>query len=85
MWSHLGKVPQIELRRKLGTVGVLEVLRRGRLRWFDHVERKMKDDCVSACRKIKFTRGLHHVEAYWGVREWGYKRFEVGASIGTEP
>ena len=28
------------------------VVRRGRLRWFGHVERKQSDDWVSACRLI---------------------------------
>ena len=47
------KVPTVELGRRLGTVelskrfeieGVVEVMRRGRLRWFGHVERKEIDD-----------------------------------------
>ena len=32
------KVPTVELRRRLGIEGVVEVLRRGELRWFGHVE-----------------------------------------------
>ena len=43
------KVPTIELRRGLGIEGVVEVMRRGRLRGFGHVERKEVDDWVSAC------------------------------------
>ena len=45
------KVPTVELRRRLGIEGVVEVMRRGRLRWFGHVERKEVDgevDWVSA-------------------------------------
>ena len=38
------KVPTVELRRRLGIEGVVEVMRRGRLRWFGHVERKEVDD-----------------------------------------
>ena len=38
------KVPTVELRRRLGIEGVVEVMRRGRLRWFEHVERKEVDD-----------------------------------------
>ena len=33
-------VPTVELRRRLGIEGVMEVTRRGILRWFGHVERK---------------------------------------------
>ena len=33
------KVPTAELRRRLGIEGVVKVMRRGRLRWFGHVER----------------------------------------------
>ena len=47
------KVPTVELRRRLGIEGVVEVMRRGRLRWFGHVERKEKDDWVSACRNLE--------------------------------
>ena len=35
----------------LGVQSVAEVVRRGRLRWSGHVERKSGDDWVSACRK----------------------------------
>ena len=34
------KVFMVELRRRLRIEGVVEVMRRGRLRWFGHVERK---------------------------------------------
>ena len=36
----------------LGVQSVDEVVRRGRLRWFGHVERKSGDDWVSACRNV---------------------------------
>ena len=42
------EVPTVELRRRLGIEGVVEVMRWGRLRWFGHVERKEVDDWVSA-------------------------------------
>ena len=29
-----------------------EVVRRGRLRWFGHVEHKSEDDWMSACRNV---------------------------------
>ena len=43
------RVPTVELRRRLGIEGVVvlvEVMRRSRLRWFGHVERKEVDDWV---------------------------------------
>src|SRR2546425_5779586 len=42
-----------ELRSGLGTVGVDRVVRRGRLRWFGHVERKEAGDWISKCRKLE--------------------------------
>jgi len=44
---------EVELRRRLGIEGVVEVMRLGRLRWFGHVEQKEKDDWVSACRNLE--------------------------------
>jgi hypothetical protein len=32
---------------------VAEVVRRGRLGWFGHVERKDRSDWVSACRELE--------------------------------
>ena len=45
-----------ELRRGLGIVGVDRVVRRGRLRWFGHVERKEAGDWVSKCRNFRGGR-----------------------------
>jgi hypothetical protein len=36
----------------LGVQSMAEVVRRGRLRWFGHVERKNGDDWVSACINV---------------------------------
>jgi hypothetical protein len=41
-----------ELMEWLGIDSVSNVVTRGRLRWFGHVERKSGDDWVSACREI---------------------------------
>ncbi|MBJ3201397.1 hypothetical protein JGB54_23255, partial [Salmonella enterica subsp. enterica serovar Agona] len=38
-----------ELREQLGVEAVSDVLRRNRLRWFGHVERKAHDDWVKKC------------------------------------
>src|SRR5207247_6103632 len=46
-----------ELRRGLGIEGVDSVVRRGRLRWFVHVERKEADDWVSKCRNLEVEGG----------------------------
>ena len=44
--------PSVDLYSLLGVQSVAEVVRRGRLRWFGHVERKSADDWVSACRNV---------------------------------
>ena len=41
------KVLQQELNARLG---VVSIVRRGRLRWYGHLERKSSNDWVSACR-----------------------------------
>ena len=40
------------LRERLGTLSVIGV-RRGRLAWFGHLERKDTSDCVSDCRNME--------------------------------
>ena len=42
-----------DLYSLLGIQSVADVVRRGRLRWFRHLERKSVDDWVSACRRVK--------------------------------
>ena len=46
------KKTSAELLSRLDIESVSVVVRRGRLRWFGHVERKQPDDWVSACRHI---------------------------------
>src|SRR5208282_2025221 len=46
------KKSSAELLSRLDTECVSVVVRRGRLRWFGHVERKQPDDWVSACSHI---------------------------------
>ena len=43
----------VELRERLGIECVGEVVSRGRLRWYGHVERRDKVDWVSACRELE--------------------------------
>ena len=42
-----------DLYSVLGIQSVAKVVRYGRLRWFGHVERKNRDDWVSACRNLE--------------------------------
>ena len=42
-----------ELRERLGIVGVMDVVRKGRLAWFGHLERRDTSDCVSGCREME--------------------------------
>ena len=41
-----------DLYSLLGVQSMAKVVRRGRLRWFGHVERKNGDDWVSVCRNV---------------------------------
>ena len=68
------RVLTVELRRH-GIEGVVEVMRRGRLRWFGHVERK-EDDWVSACRNLEVagSRGRSRPRMTWRARlDWDMK------------
>ena len=64
------KVPTVERRRRLGIEGVVEVMRRGRLRWFEHVQRKEVDYRVSACRNLEVagSRGMGRLRMTWRAR-----------------
>ena len=64
------KVPTVELRRRFGIEGVVEVMRRGRLNWFGHVERKEVDDWVTACRNLEVAgcRGRGMPKMTWRAR-----------------
>ena len=64
------KVPTVELKRRLGIEGVVEVMRWGRLRWLWHVERKEVDDSVSACKNFEVagSRGRGRPRMTWRAR-----------------
>src|SRR6476619_5058589 len=49
-----------ELRQRLGICSVTNFLRRGRLGWFGHVERKSDDDWVKSCRSLKVSGERGH-------------------------
>ena len=69
----------VDLYSLLGVQSDNEVVRRGRLRWFGHVERKSEDDWVSACRNVVVAgvRGAGRGRKTWyecvkkGMRELG--------------
>ena len=44
--------PSTELRRRPGAVAIGDVVRRDRLRWHGHVERKDDADYVKACTRM---------------------------------
>ena len=44
--------PSTELRRRLGVEATGDVMRRGRLRWHGHVERKHNADYVKTCTRL---------------------------------
>ena len=58
------RIPSKKLNSYIGVSSVTDVVRRGRLKWFGHLERKCVDDWVSACRALEVIR----VEAGVGTR-----------------
>jgi len=53
--SLKSRISSVDLSRRLGIDSVTEVVRRGRLGWFGHLERKGRDDWMSACRKFEVS------------------------------
>ena len=47
------KMPSVVLRSSLSIEGVMDVVSRGRLRWFGHIVCKGREEWVSACRNLK--------------------------------
>ena len=72
----------VDLRERMGITGVEEVVERGRLRWFGHLERKQEGDMISACRRllVEGKRRVGRPVKTWeeGVKntieEWGLKK-----------
>src|SRR6266496_1083474 len=46
-----------ELLSRLGIVSVVEIVKKDRLRWFGHVERKMAEDWISKYRELEVDGG----------------------------
>jgi hypothetical protein len=47
-----------ELRNRLGIEDIVDVVRKSRLRWFGHVERRGDNEWISACRKVEVVGGV---------------------------
>jgi hypothetical protein len=47
------KIPSVKLRERMGVEPIKEVIRRNRLRWFGHVERKDDEDWVKRCTSFE--------------------------------
>ena len=64
------KVPTVELRQRLGIEGVMEFMRRGRLKWFGHVKGKEVNDWLSACINLEVagSRGRDRPRLTWRAR-----------------
>ena len=63
-------------------------MRRGRLRWFGHVEQKEVDDWVRACRNLEVAgsrgRGRPKDDLKSAI-EWGYEGYGAKARDGNGP
>jgi len=49
------KIASAELNSQLGIESITDVVRRSKLQWFDHVERKDNDDGVLAYRRFQVS------------------------------
>jgi hypothetical protein len=56
-----------ELLESLGIENVETVVRRGKLGWFEHAERKVKEDWVSSCREmvVESAKPKHRARKTW--------------------
>ena len=72
-------------KQRLVTDDVGDIVRRGRLRWFGHVERKDEEDWVSKCRYLEVdgARGRGRGKKTWSecvgsdLKLFGLKREEA--------
>jgi len=76
---------RISTAERLGICSVTNFVRRGRLGWFGHVERKSDNDWVKSCRSLKVSgeRGRGRSRKTWelwvneDMKELGLKREET--------
>ena len=79
-----------ELRKRMGIQGVRELVERGRLRWYGHVERMAEGNMVSECRLVNvegkrrlgrpcktWKEGVEKTMEKWGLRREMAKDREV--------
>ena len=94
------RVDSVELNSRLGIWSLGELLRRNRLRWFGHLERKDSEEWVSACRRVEVVgvRGRGRAKKTWDEcvrndldllglrREWAQDRVKWrGLILGKRP
>ena len=61
------RITSEELRNRLSFEAVSEIVRRGRLKWFGHLERKADDDWVKKCTKMEIVETVDRVR---GRKTW---------------
>ena len=93
--SLKNRIASADLNGRLGIEGVADIVRRGRLRWFGHLERKGRDDWVSTCRSFEVagpkSKGSnrrtwgecvkHDLESLNLKEEWAQDRIEWRAHL----
>ena len=52
-WTLKNRTRSDELLECLGVESIIDVIRRGRLRWFAHLESKEESNWVATCRNLK--------------------------------
>ena len=94
--SLKNRISSAELNSRLGVEAVVDIVRRGRLRWFGHLERKSSEDWVSACRDFEVvgpkSRGRskktwkecvqHDLQSLGLKAEWAQDRIKWRGLIG---
>jgi len=66
--SLKNRITSEELNGLLGVEAVADIVRRGELRWFGHLERKGSDDWVSACRCTEVAEPINRDRS---KKTWG--------------
>ena len=67
--SRIDKVRNESIREKLEVASVAEKMRKTRLRWFGHMQRRSVDALVRRCERLVLggtQRGRGRPKKYWG-------------------